>query len=61
MLLPKGTDLRAKMNAVDGFATLVKGNGLQQFHPETDPLAKMAAALRQKFDPKGILNPGLMD
>ncbi len=31
------------------------------FHPEPAPLAALAAGLRAKFDPKGILNPGRMD
>jgi glycolate oxidase FAD binding subunit len=48
-----------------GHATLVKGDeGLRAsvpvFQPEPAPVAALAAGLRAKFDPKGILNPGLM-
>ena len=60
--VPEGTDMRAKLADVDGHATLVRSNATNhlRFHPEAPPLAKLAADLRQKFDPKGILNPGLM-
>lgn len=62
MLMPPRTDMRAKMNGIDGHATLVRGGAgsLPRFHPEAASLAVMAQALRQKYDPKGILNPGLM-
>jgi glycolate oxidase FAD binding subunit len=48
-----------------GHATLIRGKtALSQdvpvFHPQTAVLEKIAAGLRQKFDPKGILNAGLM-
>lgn len=64
--LPPGTDLRARMDELPGHATLVRCSdttraALPAFHPEPAPLAKLAAGLRQQFDPKGILNPGLMD
>jgi glycolate oxidase FAD binding subunit len=59
-----GTDLRARM-AMPGHATLVRAaretkRALGVFHPEPAPLAAIAAGLRLKFDPRGILNPGLM-
>lgn len=55
------TDVRAALGAFEGHATLFRGSGpYPRFHPEFEPLAGMAAALRSKFDPKGILNPGLM-
>lgn len=61
MLMPPGSDLRAKMNGIGGHATLVRGDtAVPRFHPEAESLAKMATVLRQKYDPKGILNPGLM-
>lgn len=61
-IVPEGTDMRGKMADVDGHATLVRSNNVKQsrFQPEAPPLAALAANLRQKFDPKGILNPGLM-
>lgn len=58
-----GRDLRAE--ASQGHATLVRASDETKakrsvFHPEAAPLAKLAADLRAKFDPRGILNPGLM-
>ncbi|CUH76346.1 putative FAD-linked oxidoreductase [Tritonibacter multivorans] len=58
-VVPKGTDLRARM-AVPGHATLMRGSGFARFHPEPAPLAAISAGLRAKFDPRQILNPGLM-
>ncbi len=56
-----GTDVRAALGDFEGHATLVRGEAtVPTFHPEAVPLARMAAALRAKYDPKGILNPGLM-
>jgi glycolate oxidase FAD binding subunit len=51
--------------AVAGHATLVRAapemkRALGVFHPEPAPLAALAAGLRRRFDPRGILNPGLM-
>ncbi|MTJ05010.1 MAG: FAD-binding protein [Sediminimonas qiaohouensis] len=48
-----------------GHATLIKGpealrGAVSVFQPEPAPVAALTAGLRQKFDPKGILNPGLM-
>ena len=60
VLTDLGTDLRAKFSGIPGHATLVRGTGHPRFHPEPAPLARMAAGLRAKFDPRGILNPGLM-
>ncbi|WP_224823840.1 glycolate oxidase subunit GlcE [Cognatishimia sp. MH4019] len=64
-VMPKGTDLRAKMNGTQGHATLIRADEatrakLDVFHPELEPIAKISAGLRAKFDPSGILNPGLM-
>ncbi|WP_298676412.1 FAD-binding protein [uncultured Lentibacter sp.] len=30
------------------------------FQPEPEPIARLTAGLRARFDPKGVLNPGLM-
>ncbi len=48
-----------------GHATLIKAPeafraDVASFQPEPAPLAAIAAGLRAKFDPRGILNPGLM-
>jgi glycolate oxidase FAD binding subunit len=63
-LAKPGTDLRARMT-VPGHATLVRAapetkRALKVFHPEPAPLAAIAQGLRRKFNPRGILNPGLM-
>ena len=63
--VPEGTDLRARMAGIAGHATLVRADAqtrlrLGMFHPEPAPLAAISAGLRKKFDPRGILNPGLM-
>lgn len=48
-----------------GHATLVKGPeelraAVPVFQPEVAALAKLSEGLRSKFDPRGILNPGVM-
>ncbi|SFE29082.1 FAD-binding protein [Roseivivax sediminis] len=63
--LAPGTDLRARLGAFGGHATLVRGDAatraaLPVFQPETAPVAALSRGLRARFDPKGILNPGLM-
>lgn len=60
-----GSDLRARVGAFGGHATLIRAEAdtrarLGVFHPEPAPLAVIAAGLRARFDPRGILNPGLM-
>ncbi len=61
----KGTDLRREIGAFSGHATLIhtweQGElGFSRFQPETAPISAITAGLRSKFDPRGILNPGLM-
>lgn len=59
--LSDGGDLRARMGDFDGHATVVRGRvDAPTFQPETGPLARISAGLRAKFDPRGILNPGLI-
>lgn len=63
--MPQGEDLRAALGAFDGHATLVRGAAatraaLPMFHPEAPGVARLTAGLRARFDPRGILNPGLM-
>ena len=55
----------ARRSVASGHATLIRAddetrNRLGVFQPETEPLATFAEGLRRKFDPEGILNPGLM-
>ena len=60
-LMPKGTELRASLGAFDGHATLIRGVAdVPVFQPEPAPNAAITARLRAKFDPRGILNRGLM-
>ena len=58
---PPGCDLRAHLGPITGHATLLSGPAhLPVFAPAPAPVSQLSAALRRKFDPRGILNPGLM-
>ena len=62
--MAEGSDLRARMT-VPGHATLMRASAdtvarLGRFHPEPEPLARISAGLRARFDPRGIFNRGLM-
>ncbi len=60
-LTDTGRDLRAALGAFDGHATLMRGSAdVPTFQPEAPALAAITAGLRAKFDPRGILNPGIM-
>ena len=60
-LLPEGIDARVRLGAFSGHASLVRGHAdVPVFQPEPAPLAAISAGLRAKFDPRGILNPGMM-
>ena len=64
-LAPEGADLRAHMGDVKGHATLMRASeatraAIPSFHPEKAALAAISQGLRARFDPRGILNPGLM-
>lgn len=59
-LMPQGADVRGKMGDVRGHATLVRGTDFVRFQPEVGPLTSIADGLRAQFDPRGILNAGLM-
>ncbi|MEO0911619.1 MAG: glycolate oxidase subunit GlcE [Pseudomonadota bacterium] len=63
--VPESRDVRAALAGIGGHATLVRGTNAAKaafgvFQPEAAPLAKISAGLRDKFDPRGILNPGRM-
>ena len=65
VLTQAGDDLRARLGAFDGHATLVRADDatkarLGRFQPEPAGVARLSAGLRARFDPRGILNPGLM-
>jgi glycolate oxidase FAD binding subunit len=56
-------DMRALIAPLGGHATLLLADGGAEgpaFHPEAPAVAAISAGLRAKFDPRGILNPGLM-
>ncbi|MGC8201731.1 FAD-binding protein [Aliiroseovarius sp. PTFE2010] len=55
-----GTDLRAHLGEFTGHATLIRGSGAPRFPPQQPAIARISAALRAKFDPRSILNRGLM-
>ncbi|MEL6681544.1 MAG: FAD-binding protein [Pseudomonadota bacterium] len=60
-LTDAGRNLRRALGDFDGHATLIRGTvDAPAFHPEAAPLAAISAGLREKFDPRGILNPGMM-
>jgi glycolate oxidase FAD binding subunit len=64
--VPEGTDLRARIAPFPGHATLIRASAatrraIAPFHPEAPAVAALSAGLKARFDPRGILNPGLMD
>ncbi len=57
----EGCDLRSRLGPFAGHATRLQGEGGgPAFQPETPAVARIAAGLRARFDPRGILNRGLM-
>lgn len=54
-----GTDVRGALAGLGGHASCLRG-AAPRFAPEPAPVAALAAGLRAKFDPRGLLNPGLM-
>lgn len=59
------THLQDHMMSIGGHATLVKAPDVLKarvpvFQPEAAPLVALANGLRAQFDPRGILNPGVM-
>jgi glycolate oxidase FAD binding subunit len=57
-------DVRGLIGQIGGHATLMRADAgfsaVTAFHPEAPAVAALTAGLRAKFDPRGILNPGLM-
>ncbi len=51
-----GTDLRAALGEGAGHATCVRGAGAGTFPPEAAAVAALTRGLRERFDPRGILN-----
>ncbi len=71
LLVPEGGDagaalIRDQLAALGGHATLVRASeetrrAVPVFQPEQPRLAALARGLKRRFDPAGILNPGLME
>jgi glycolate oxidase FAD binding subunit len=60
-LAEEGRNLRSALGEFDGHATLIRGHAdVPTFHPEVPALATLTNGLRAKFDPRGILNSGIM-
>ncbi|MDX1779753.1 MAG: FAD-binding protein [Thalassovita sp.] len=64
-LAEPGRDLRTAMGGIAGHATLIRAaaetrKSIPVFQPEPAPVAALTQGVRAKFDPRGILNPGLM-
>jgi glycolate oxidase FAD binding subunit len=55
----RGAEVAAAV-AGRGHATLVRGEGGPVFAPEAAEVAALVAGLKAKFDPRGILNRGMM-
>ena len=55
----RGAEVAAAV-AGKGHATLVQGQGGPVFPPEAPEVAALVAGLKAKFDPRGILNRGMM-
>ena len=65
LLVPGHSDVRGCLDGISGHATIIRGSAETRsafgaFHPESAPLARISGMLRRKFDPRQILNPGLM-
>jgi glycolate oxidase FAD binding subunit len=61
----QGETIRSVLMSLGGHATLVRGSeelrqSMPVFQPQANRLTAISKALRQQFDPSGILNPGLM-
>ena len=65
LLVPEGSDVRSWLGRYEGHATLVRASSrtlerFPSFEQGSAQVKKMSMALKKMFDPRGILNPGLM-
>ena len=60
LLTEETTEIRQALAPFGGHATLMRGASAAAFPPEAAPVAALSKGLREKFDPRGILNRGLM-
>lgn len=58
--VPEGFDLRGAVAPLNGHAFLLRGDHMRAFHPLDPILETIQQGLRAKFDPKQVLNPGIM-
>ena len=57
----EGTDVRGALARIAGHCTLMRGVGAGPvFEPEVGALVALTEGLRRQFDPRGILNAGMM-
>ncbi|MCA8868599.1 MAG: FAD-binding protein [Rhodobacteraceae bacterium] len=66
VLVPAGSDARAVLSGIEGHARIERASNetkakLGVFPRQNALVERLSAGLRAKFDPRGILNPGLMD
>lgn len=64
-MAPQGVDLRGRLGLFSGHATLIRASletraKITPFQPENPVVTALSKGLRDKFDPRGILNAGLM-
>ena len=59
-LIVHGDDFQEAREYAAGLAEEKGLHMIPPFHPEPAPVAALTRGLRQKFDPRGILNTGLM-
>lgn len=63
-LVDPDVDLRRHLSGMGGHATLVRAasgaEAMPRFHPQHPALEAISTRLRAEFDPRGILNPGVM-
>lgn len=59
MRVSKGMDVRGALGSIAGHATCYVGDAAM-FHPEPENVRVLTDAIRRKYDPKAILNQGLM-
>lgn len=65
LLVPEGSDVRSWLGRYEGHATLVRASSgtlerFPSFEQGSAQVKKMSMALKKMFDPRGILNRGLM-
>ncbi|GLQ35220.1 2-hydroxy-acid oxidase [Amylibacter marinus] len=60
LCLSRDFDLRKSLEGIAGHASLIRGSGFAAVPPTSNAVARLSAGLRGKFDPRGILNAGIL-